>query len=89
MSSDVADSQASLILGNIRGTQLDVNIVLREQRCAIGDLLKLSPGSVLTFDGHASSHAYLTINGQRLANGKVVQSGENYALQIQELLASE
>ncbi len=79
----LAPSKASQILSHIKGTALDVSIVLRTKRCTIGELVKLTPGSVLMFDGPANNKGYLTINGQRLATGKIVQSAEMYALQVE------
>lgn len=79
-----ANSQLS-ILQSIKGTELQVNVTLMEQDFSIGDLVALSPGSVLLFKQRVDEPAQLSVNGQAFAKGEVVQVGERYGLRVQKI----
>jgi len=76
------------ILKNLKETELELGIVLAEKDFNIEDLTSLSPGSVLILDTLVSEPAYLAVNGKKFLAGKVVKAGENYGLEITEVLPS-
>jgi len=74
------------ILNSIKGTELDVHVVLMEKEYQIGDLLRVNPGTVLIFDKKEEEPVFVQVNGKCFAKGEVVQVGEHYGLKVQELL---
>lgn len=74
------------ILNSIKGTQLEVNVVLMESEQQIGALTKLTPGSVLMFDQKDGEPALIRANGKTFAKGEVVQVGDNYGFKVTELV---
>ena len=77
------------ILKNLKNTALPIDICLMEKEFSIGQLLTLSPGSVLSFDLPANTPAQLVVNGTSVAEGRVVQVGENYGVQVDKVCTTE
>ncbi len=76
----------ALILNSLKTTTLDLQIVLLEKEMNLGQLVSLSPGSILTFDKPVSSPAHLYVNAKKFAKGTVVQVAERYGLKLTELI---
>ncbi len=74
------------ILNSIKGTELEINVVLTEADFEIGELVKLSPGSVLMFETKVGSPAVARVNGKSFAQGEIVQVGDKYGLKVAELM---
>jgi flagellar motor switch/type III secretory pathway protein FliN len=83
-SSNLSNSQMQ-ILHNLSDTRLTMKIVVLEEMFTIGELMALSPGSILQFDVEAASGAWLSVNDRKFAAGNVVQVGDQYGFQISTL----
>lgn len=79
------DSQVR-ILKSLKDTELELSVVLMERDFPIGQLMALSPGSVLPFECSTSEQANLSVNGNPFARGNVVQINEYYGLEVKEVL---
>lgn len=79
------DSQAR-ILKSLKNTELELSVVLMERDFPIGQLMSLSPGSVIPFECSTGEPAILAVNGQAFAEGKVVQINEYYGLEVKDVL---
>jgi len=83
-SSQIPKKQAD-ILKSLSKTELDVKIVMVEQEYSIGELISLSSGSVLNFKSGVDTPSWLAINGKKFAFGQVVQVGEKFGFQVNQL----
>ncbi len=83
--SEACESQVR-ILKSLRDTELEISVVLMERFFSIGQLMALSPGSVLPFDCPTSQPAHLAVNGKAFAEGKVVQINEYYGLEVKDVV---
>ena len=82
---DSGDSQVR-ILKSLKNTELELSVVLMEKDFPIGQLMTLSPGSVIPFECSTSEPAILAVNGEAFAKGKVVQMNEYYGLEVKDVL---
>jgi flagellar motor switch protein FliN/FliY len=78
-------AEQARILKNLSRTVLDVDVVLVDKEYQIGDLMALSPGSVLTFEKNIEDSASLSVNGKKFAHGEIVQVNEMYGLRIAKM----
>lgn len=83
--SKIGESQAH-VLRSLKDTELALNVVLVEQDFEIGELISLSPGNIVMFNGKTSDQAWITVNEKKFAYGSIVQVGEQYGFQIDKLV---
>ena len=62
--------------------RLAVSVRIAEKPMTVGEILELSPGSVVQLGVRASSPLGLYANNHRIAEGSVVVKGEHFALQL-------
>ena len=79
------DMQKERILRNLSRTFLDVHVLLGEKEYEIGDLMSLSPGSILLFENSVEESACISVNGKKFAYGDVVQVNDMYGLRISNM----
>lgn len=80
-----ASEKQRRILRNLKDTELELKIVMAEQKYPIEELIALSPGSILVFEAKVDDYIHLSINNKKFAFGEVVQIGERFGFQIEKL----
>lgn len=65
---------------------LEVAVRIGNAARNIGELLKLTAGTVIELDREISEPADLIINGQVVARGEIVIIGENFGVRITSIL---
>jgi flagellar motor switch/type III secretory pathway protein FliN len=78
-------AQAEGVLKSIGEAPVEISVVLLQQKVAVKDLRNQTAGSVFVFDVPADAHAYVTLNGQKFASGKVVQVDGSYGIEIDSI----
>ncbi|MBI3097108.1 MAG: FliM/FliN family flagellar motor switch protein [Planctomycetes bacterium] len=69
----------------ILNVQVPVIVVLAEKKMEVGDVLNLTPGSVVEFEKPADEYLEVLVNNQRIARGEAVRVGERFGVQIREV----
>jgi flagellar motor switch protein FliN/FliY len=72
-------------LDSLLDMKVTVTAELGRTPMAIGDVLKLGPGSVLELDRAVSEPVELYVQGVKLARGEVVVVDDHFAIRIKEL----
>jgi flagellar motor switch protein FliN/FliY len=65
--------------------QLPVVVRMGQTEMQMGELLKLTPGSILELNRSADSPVELLVNGKLIAKGEVVVVDGNFAFRITEI----
>ena len=73
-------------LDQILDVNCSVTAELGRLQVSIGEVLKLSPGSVLELDRLVSEPVDLVIQGVKFARGEVVVVDDHFAIRIKEIL---
>jgi len=68
---------------------LRVSVVLGRSKKPIGEVLKLTPGTIVELDSLASEPVDILINGTLIAHGEVVVVNENFGVQIKNIISPE
>ncbi|MCE9584076.1 MAG: FliM/FliN family flagellar motor C-terminal domain-containing protein [Planctomycetes bacterium] len=61
-------------------------VVLAEKTMTLGQVLALGPGTVVEFDKSVAAALDLYLGERRVASGKAVRIGENFGLQVSEIV---
>jgi flagellar motor switch protein FliN/FliY len=61
-------------------------VVLAERSMTLGQVLALGPGIVIEFDKPVAAALDLYLGEKRVASGKAVRIGENFGLQVTEIV---
>jgi flagellar motor switch protein FliN/FliY len=67
--------------------EVPVIAVLAEKRMKMGEILGLDVGSIIQFDKHSEELLDLMVNDRRVGRGEAVRVGENFGLQIAEMMS--
>ena len=65
-----------------------VAVVLAKQKISVDKVVRLVPGSMLTFDAHCDEPLTLEAGGHPIAVGETVKIGDKFGLRIRQLLDS-
>ncbi len=79
-------AQAVEMLGDV---DLDVKIELGRCRMLVGDVLRLSPGSVVELDKLAGDPVDVYVNERLVARGEVLVVNDNFCVRVNEVLSNE
>ncbi|HQL47402.1 MAG TPA: flagellar motor switch protein FliN [Holophaga sp.] len=69
--------------------ELPVMVRMGQTEMPLGELLKLTPGSILELNRPADAPVELLVNGKRIAQGEVVVVDGNFAFRITEIDSAE
>lgn len=72
-------------LARIRGINVPVIVKLAERRIEIEELLRLCPGTIVSFDKPCEDLLELMVSNQTYARGEAVKIGEKFGLKISEV----
>ncbi|MFC7049958.1 FliM/FliN family flagellar motor switch protein [Emcibacter nanhaiensis] len=72
----------------IEDVEVELSLVLGQTLMPIRTLLKLGRGAVIDLDGDQDQPVKLYANGELIARGEIVVSGENIAVNITESVKS-
>jgi len=72
-------------LRRILHIRFPVIVTLAERKLPFGDLLKLTPGSIIEFDRASDSEPDLFVGNCRIGRGQAVKVGEYFGLRITEV----
>lgn len=90
MSADSSATDFSMLddlpdLERIRKIRLPVIVRLAERRMTLGEIMRLSPGSIIEFDKSGDAPLELMINNQVIGLGSAVKVAENFGLRVDAL----
>ncbi len=66
--------------------QVPLAVVLAERSMTLGQVLALGVGTVIEFEKAAAAALDLYLGEKRVASGKAVRTGENFGLQVTEIV---
>ena len=72
-------------LRRIAGLPVEISVRLAEKRISVGQLLAMSPGSLITFSRSCEDLLDLYVNNHRYCLGEAVKIGEKFGLKITEV----
>ncbi|MDP2875633.1 MAG: flagellar motor switch protein FliN [Holophaga sp.] len=84
--------QSSVDTGNLDlllDIELPVMVRMGQTEMALGELLKLTPGSILELNRAADAPVELLVNGKQIAKGEVVVVDGNFAFRITEIESTD
>jgi len=84
--------QSSVDTGNLDlllDIELPVMVRMGQTEMSLGDLLKLTPGSILELHRAADAPVELLVNGKQIAKGEVVVVDGNFAFRITEIESTD
>ncbi len=84
--------QASVDTGNLDlllDIELPVMVRMGQTEMQLGELLKLTPGSILELNRAADAPVELLVNGKQIAKGEVVVVDGNFAFRITEIESTD
>ncbi len=87
-----APRQASVDTGNLDlllDIELPVMVRMGQTEMQLGELLKLTPGSILELNRAADAPVELLVNGKQIAKGEVVVVDGNFAFRITEIESTD
>ena len=86
-SDGVADAQESLSPEARRILQLKVPVIVKlaDKLLPLGDIIDLTPGSIVEFAHRADQSLDLLVNDKVIGHGVAVKVGEKFGLQIEEI----
>ncbi len=87
-----ASRQSSVDTGNLDlllDIELPVMVRMGQTEMSLGDLLKLTPGSILELNRAADAPVELLVNGKQIAKGEVVVVDGNFAFRITEIESTD
>lgn len=76
-------------MGMIMNIPVTITMELGRVTMSVKDVMSLSPGSVIELRKLVSDPIEVLVNGQLVAYGEAVSSGDNYGIRITEVLANE
>jgi len=69
-------------LENLLDVPVQVTVHVGRARVTLGELVKLTPGSLLELDREAHEPADILVNGKVVARGEVVTIGDSYGVRV-------
>lgn len=66
--------------------EVPLAVVLAERSMSLGQVLALSAGSVVEFEKPVAAALDLYLGDRRVASGKAVRVGENFGLQVTQIV---
>ena len=72
-------------IDRILGVKVPVIVRVAEKKMTMEDVLKLSLGSIITFDKDAYQHIDLMINNSVIGLGQPIKKSENFGLRITQI----
>lgn len=82
-------AEGSRNLDLILDVPLKVSVVLGRCKKPIGEVLKLVPGTIVELDSLANEPVDILVNGTLIAQGEVVVVGENFGVQVSNIISPE
>lgn len=76
-------------LKRLENIEVQLTVEVGGTKISIGDLLKLTDGSVVELDRLAGEHLDILVNGTLLARGEVVLVGERLGIRFTEIVSPE
>ena len=73
-------------LDRLLNIEIPIIAVMGEKILTLNDILNLTVGSIIQLDKPAEEHLDLMVNNQRIGKGQTVRTGDNFGLQITELV---
>ncbi len=73
-------------LDRLLNIEIPIIAVMGEKIMTLNDVLNLTIGSIIQLDKPAKEHLDLMVNNQRIGKGQTVRTGDNFGLQITELV---
>lgn len=75
-------------LGALLDVEVPITISFGQRDLPLGDILKLSSGSVVDLDRAADDDVEILVNNQVIASGELVEVDGQYGVRIKELLTA-
>lgn len=66
-----------------------VSVTLARKNVTLDRIVKLVPGSMLTFEAHCDEPLVLEAGGKPIATGETVKIGDKFGLRIREIIKTE
>ena len=83
---EVTEQQkTNLKLQRILDLELEVSVVLAENRLTLGEVLQFSEGHVLSFKKHNTEPLDILVNHRTIGRGKAIKVGERFGLHVREV----
>jgi len=73
-------------LDRLLNIEIPIIAVMGEKIMTLNDVLNLTIGSIVQLDKPAEEHLDLMVNNQCIGKGQTVRTGDNFGLQITELI---
>ena len=70
---------------NIDNLKFEVDYILDQKNMTLSEIKELTEGSVIDINPLALNHIKLSINGQCIGTGKIIDAGDSLAIEIQEI----
>ena len=86
--SEASPSADALNLGALLDVEVPITISFGQRDLPLGDILKLSSGSVVDLDRAADDDVDILVNNQVIASGELVEVDGQYGVRIKELLTA-
>jgi flagellar motor switch protein FliN/FliY len=77
-----ASSGESAGLAHLMDVPVHVTVEVGRTEISLGELARVSPGSLLELDSEAHQPADILVNGKIVARGEIVTIGEHYGVRI-------
>ncbi len=72
-------------IGRLLALQVPVIVKLASRKMRMGEVMRLSPGTIIEFEKSASEPLDLLVNNVVIGGGDVVKVGENFGLRISRI----
>ena len=80
--SEGATNGENVGLENLLDVPVQVTVHVGRARVTLGELVKLTPGSLLELDREAHEPADILVNGKVVARGEIVTIGDSYGVRV-------
>jgi flagellar motor switch protein FliN/FliY len=79
----------SPMLSRLMDLELPLSVALGRAKMPIGDVLRVTTGSLIELDRNVSDHVELIVHGTVVARGEVVSVRGNYGVRIKEIISRQ
>ena len=83
--SDIISQSTKTEMTNIDNLKFEVDYILDQKNMTLSEIKELTEGSVIDINPLALNHIKLSINGQCIGTGKIIDAGDSLAIEIQEI----
>ena len=83
--SDIISQSTKTEMTNIDNLKFEVDYILDQKNMSLSEIKELTEGSVIDINPLALNHIKLSINGQCIGTGKIIDAGDSLAIEIQEI----